>query len=991
MSKVSAASPATIQGSAASGGKTPLGDPLQTSVARSSVIMAVGTLLSRILGFVRWSLLIVAIGALAANDAFQVANNMPNMVYNLLAAGVLDAILVPQIVRAFKTSSGSDYVNRLITLVGLILFGITALMLLGAAVLVNIFAAQMAPAWKSLAIVFSIWCLPQIFFYGLYNLLGETLNARGIFGPYTWAPVVNNVIGIVGLLVFIMVYGTATDVNDPTIWNTSRTALLAGPATLGVVIQALILLPPLRHAGIHIRPDFRFRGAGLRSASKVAGWVFAVLTVNQISVLSTMNIGAAANNWREVTGIFAPSITAINFTYMIYMMPQSIIATSISIAIFTRIASAVADGQLQRVKDDFHFGVRTTTVLNLWSAAILGAGAIPIFQALAANSSRVEISYTALALVMMLPGLAAAAIVMFGQRVFFAFEDGRPVFYTVLLPTLLFVAVSWILKANLPGYLWVIAVLAAEAVSRLGQAGISLHLVAKRLPGVRKGQVVRDTVLYSIFALLAGSAAVGVLHLVGPFAPGERYFVKFLGAAWRGVVVVVVVTVVYLLLMAVFDRRGFESVVRTLGNRIPLFSKVAALLPALPAVETDSAAEVEFTYVDFFPEGANPDSAIWFSDRLAKRSRFRPHLGKPLLTAEQSPAARSLNEQVKMVLYRFSLIFQPAPLKHAGSLPAEFTAVSEPVKETSISKPGLRKLPARKRISFDEPAEFNSLLAPAPDPDVPENHTAAQPALEDETNSSSTAIPNRGLFNGFNRGKQTLTESIEFAKETVDTLQAGEKVDPTKPTLMLFGAITVLSFVLALATLGLMPTGSFLDNTQPSPSQQSLQNPKPAASAKNEKEQPSPASEPVPLPTAAPVITDAEVISWQNDGGDLTGEAKVIYDNNPETLWVTRYYAVSELPAGDTIRLVLKLKEPAQVKELNLTGLMKGGQVEVFVGNSADKLFTGQGLASAALESATVITLPEATAGSFIGVNFKALPVDDTGAFRIKLKDLSVK
>lgn len=118
--------------------KAPLGDPLKSSVARSSAVMAAGTLLSRILGFVRWSLLLVAIGALAANDAFQVANNMPNMVYNLLAAGVLDAILVPQIVRAFKTTSGSDYVNRLITLAGLTLFGITIIMLLGASVLVNI-------------------------------------------------------------------------------------------------------------------------------------------------------------------------------------------------------------------------------------------------------------------------------------------------------------------------------------------------------------------------------------------------------------------------------------------------------------------------------------------------------------------------------------------------------------------------------------------------------------------------------------------------------------------------------------------------------------------------------------------------------------------------------------------------------------------------------------------------------------------------------------
>lgn len=905
----------------------------------------------------------------------------------------------------------------------------------------------MAPAWKSLAVVFSVWCLPQIFFYGLYNLLGETLNARGVFGPYTWAPVINNVIGIAGLIVFILVYGAATDVNDPTVWNASRTALLAGPATLGVIVQALILIPPLRRAGIHIRPDFKFRGAGLRSASKVTGWVFAVLLVNQVSVLSTMNIGAAANNWREITGQFAPSITAINFTYMIYMMPQSIIATSLSIAIFTRLASAVTDGRMKSVAADFHFGVRTTTILNLWSAAILGAGAIPIFQALAANATRVEISYTALALVMMLPGLASAAIVMFAQRVFFAFEDGRPVFYAVLAPTLVFVAVSWILKANLPGYLWVITVLAAEALSRLGQAGISLHLVSRRLPGVRRGLVIRDTLIYSGISIVSGLVAVGALHLVGPFAPGERYLVKFLGAAWRGVLVVVVVTLVYLLLMAVFERRGFESVLQTLGKRIPVLKRLAdkiptAVLPGGVADEADFVAEPVF-----FAEGADPDAPVWFNDRLAMLSNFQtatlpklPQLDDILLEHVTAKTVPGWGQLILDQLYKFSLICQPAPLKHASGVVLENTGkfadefdslvelensrVSEPVAvvDSALVSTTVKshKLPPRPRFEHfdevsplpdarpvivpeDEPevesvSEANSLKASVGAflaPQLTRLRSSASSVLKSARNTDSAqetpseiSVRNGIMVETLHKGTRTISQSFEFAKETVDTLQAGKKVDPTKPTIMLFAVFTFIAFVFALATLGLMPKSSFLDGSETKQQPATVKQVKPAE--QKPADEPKQPEAPV-LPTAPVVIESAEVISWQNDGGDIFEDTQVIYDGNADTIWVTRYFAVAELPANDTIRLLLKLKEPAQVKEINFTGLMKGGAVDVHVGDDAAKLFNNPVLSSAQMDATTNIALPEGTAGTYVGLNFRQLPKDNTGVFRIKLRDLSIK
>ena len=119
------------------------------------------------------------------------------------------------------------------------------------------------PEAIALATAFAYWCLPQIFFYALYSLLGEVLNARNVFGPFTWAPVLNNVVAIAGLVVFMVLFG-----DDPN--NRTLAALGHRPdraarrqATLGVAAQALVLFLFWRRAGLRYRPDFRWRGVGL--------------------------------------------------------------------------------------------------------------------------------------------------------------------------------------------------------------------------------------------------------------------------------------------------------------------------------------------------------------------------------------------------------------------------------------------------------------------------------------------------------------------------------------------------------------------------------------------------------------------------------------------------------------------------------------------------------------------------------------------------------
>lgn len=264
------------------------------SILRASALMASGTMVSRILGFIRNAMLIAAVGATAGGvgAAFQTANTLPNTVFNLLASGIFDAVLVPQIVGAIKRrNDGDTYVNRLLTLAGTVLFVVTFITMVLAPLLVIITAAGYTESIRNLAILFALLCLPQLFFYGLYNLLGELLNAREIFGPYMWAPVVNNVVGIAGLALFLGIWGGAPDGGIPADDLTgAQFWVLAGSATLGVICQALCLLWPMRRAGISFKLDFHFRGTSFGSMPRVAGWTFATLGVSQVGVLSTNNL-----------------------------------------------------------------------------------------------------------------------------------------------------------------------------------------------------------------------------------------------------------------------------------------------------------------------------------------------------------------------------------------------------------------------------------------------------------------------------------------------------------------------------------------------------------------------------------------------------------------------------------------------------------------------------------------------------------------------------
>lgn len=501
--------------------------PKKSSLIRSSVVMASGTLLSRILGFVRAAMLVAAIGSVGGGvmAAFQTANTLPNMVFNILAAGILDAVLVPQIVRALKRDDGAVFVNRLLTISGTILFLLTIIAMVAAPLLVMMTAASYSDEIRALSIAFSLICLPQIFFYGIYNLLGEVLNAQGIFGPYTWAPIVNNLVGILGLGIFLYMWGAHPTILPIADFTSAQFWVLAGSATLGVISQAAVLIIPLKRSGLKLRLDFNFRETSFGSIPRVVGWTFGILAVSQIGIFSTSNLVASADAWANANQGDVSALTdssplvvgnaAYATAFMVFMVPQSLIAISLATALFTRIANAAAVNDHREIAEQFHIGVRSISTLNLLAAAILIAGSIPMMQMVLPSASPIIVEAYAWVLVALLPGVASMGLSLMSQRLFFAYEDAKPAFMTGIIPNIVQVIVGWTLFFLVSPAWWVVGAAFAETVARVTQGFISLRMARKGNPFIDAKAMVTSFLRSSAAAVAACAAGMAVMALMG--------------------------------------------------------------------------------------------------------------------------------------------------------------------------------------------------------------------------------------------------------------------------------------------------------------------------------------------------------------------------------------------------------------------------------------------------------------------------------------------
>ncbi|WP_268958064.1 murein biosynthesis integral membrane protein MurJ [Occultella kanbiaonis] len=550
-------------------------------LAGSAALMFSGTLVSRILGLVRNALLVAAIfSAGGAADAFSVANKLPNIIYMLLAGGILNAVLVPQIVRAMRRKDGGqEYVNRLLTLAGAFLLLVTVVLTLASSLLVTLYAAQFQNGpWGALSVSFAFWCIPQLFFYGMYALLGQVLNARSVFGPYMWAPAANNVIAIAGLVTYLIIFGGFDEANPPPVeaWDAGRIALLAGSATLGVAVQALVLIIPLARSGFRFRPVWGLRNTGLATAGRVATWAFAALAVGQVGYLAVSNLaasaGVASDNDLGVAGN-----AAYDNAFLIFMLPQSLITVSLVTAMFTRLSEQAASADTRAVRDSLSFGLRTLAVFTVFAAAALMVLAIPVTQVIQFDTASFP-AYRAVGgvLVAMLAGLPAIAIWTMAQRVYFAFEDTKSLFGIQVPMAVILIVGSVLSYFLLDVQWWVAGAGAATTVANTVGALVAYLALRRRLPSLDGSRVFLTHLRVFMAAVPAALIGWGLLHLWGVET-------GFAGALLRVLVLGALMLAIYLILLRRLRVGELDALMRRVSTMAaPATRPLAALATRVP-------------------------------------------------------------------------------------------------------------------------------------------------------------------------------------------------------------------------------------------------------------------------------------------------------------------------------------------------------------------------------------------------------------------------
>ncbi len=268
--------------------------------------------------------------------------------------------------------------------------------------------------------MFAVICLPQIFFYGLYTILGQVLNAHGRFAGYMWAPALANIVAIAGLVWFQQA-GFPTSA-APADWTPAMIAILAGSATLSIVVQALALLVPLRRIGFRYRPVWGIRGHGLGEVSTVAKWTFGSIVVSSLGFVVTSRVLTRATKLGEAAGDPVAGLAAFNPALLIAMLLHGLITVSLITALYTRLSEAASRGDHAQVLRYHHQGLRLPSVILVPGVVFVGVLAPYVAATLFFNNSLEETRAIAVVLAGLIWLVIPMAWTYLNDRVFYAHQ-----------------------------------------------------------------------------------------------------------------------------------------------------------------------------------------------------------------------------------------------------------------------------------------------------------------------------------------------------------------------------------------------------------------------------------------------------------------------------------------------------------------------------------------------------------------------------------------
>ncbi|WP_203919221.1 murein biosynthesis integral membrane protein MurJ [Rugosimonospora africana] len=474
--------------------------------------MAVATLASRMTGFVRVLVLTASLGLGGRLlDSYNVANAIPNAVFELIVGGAMASVVVPLLSRAAVTEHdrGVLYAQRLLALLAYVLGAIAALATLAAPYLVDLYTPGFTTPQRQLAVLFGRFFLPQILFYGMSAAAGAVLNMRDRFAAPMWAPVVNNLV-VIAVGVTYVAIGGGSDLDALTGF---QSLLLALGTTLGVAGQTAVVLWALRRSGFPLRPRWDPRGIGIRRIGRLGGWV--LLAVAMAQVLATV-----ATRLASTAGPGA--VSSYQTAYALFQMPYAVVALSVMTAVLPRLSQHAARREYRRVVEELSRALRMAAVIVAPLAAAMVVFGPQVATLLFAHGHSVPSAVAGLGAAVRAFGLLLLPFAgyMILLRGFYAMQDTRtPALLTASVGA---VGVIGCLTAYwlVPRHDLVVGLAVAYAVAYtygLAAAGLVLRARLGRIDGRR---LVALHARLAVAVLVAACVAFGTAHVIAGVVDG---------------------------------------------------------------------------------------------------------------------------------------------------------------------------------------------------------------------------------------------------------------------------------------------------------------------------------------------------------------------------------------------------------------------------------------------------------------------------------------
>ncbi|MCL1838804.1 MAG: murein biosynthesis integral membrane protein MurJ [Propionibacteriaceae bacterium] len=564
----------------------------------ATAIMASGTLISRIFGLVRAVMIAFVLGnATMRVEAFSFALTVPNSLYILLVGGTLSNVLVPQIVRAITSDAdgGKAFINRLLTGFIMLLGVLAVIITVGASWVMTIYTDdawrgdEMLAHWQALLLM-SFITMPQLFFYGVFYLLGQILNARGRFGAMMWAPIANNVIQVGIFGAYLAVWGTNASVGQP--FTTPQACLLAAGSTLGIVVQTAVLIPFLKKAGFTYRPRFDLLHTGLGRTFHIAKWMVAYTTLTSLALLVVHRLLSTATSIDPITKelIRGAGLNAYQNGHLIWILPHSLIAVSLATAMMPSAARLAQAKEFDQLASEVIRIVRIALTFIVPASFAYLVLANPIANLIYSHGAGADdyhvIGWT---LICFAIGLIPFSIQFLYLRAFYALDDTKTPFLLQLvisgIHVCLALALYWVM--NWPQMLAPRMALAYSLAYLLG-AVITHRALRKRLPQLDTSKLIQQLVKLT----LASIPAAGVAWLIIWGFAGQDKPLQALGL----LAALVGATVVFYLAARLMHIAEISQLLNVLRPGKPLPEAPEALLSSEtdpPEAETGVISETE--------------------------------------------------------------------------------------------------------------------------------------------------------------------------------------------------------------------------------------------------------------------------------------------------------------------------------------------------------------------------------------------------------------